>query len=173
MAVLQAARHRHLCGDVSFFKFLEERLWVEREAKPGFDLVSMLVHGEATRGMSTAEHLGNLFLLILNLPLVGLFVRILALPRWFLMPAVAALSFVAVYAVNRSAFDLVLMTAFGGAGYLLRKLDFPLAPIILGLVLGPLMEKNLRRALSLSGGDWQVLFSSPLAIERAISISGV
>jgi len=88
----------------------------------------------------------------------------LALPRWFLMPAVAALSFVAVYAVNRSAFDLVLMTAFGGVGYLLRKLDFPLAPIILGLVLGPLMEKNLRRALSLSGGDWQVLLSSPLAI---------
>jgi putative tricarboxylic transport membrane protein len=115
-------------------------------------------------GLVASMYVGNLFLLILNLPLVGLFVRILALPRWFLMPAVAALSFVAVYAVNRSAFDLVLMTAFGGVGYLLRKLDFPLAPIILGLVLGPLMEKNLRRALSLSGGDWQVLFSSPLAI---------
>ncbi len=61
-------------------------------------------------------------------------------------------------------FLLVLMTGFGAVGYLLRKLEFPLAPVILGLVLGPLMEKNLRRALSLSGGDWGVLFSSKLAM---------
>ena len=80
------------------------------------------------------------------------------------MPAVAALSFVAVFAVNRSAFDLVLMTAFGLIGYVMRKAGLPLAPVILGLVLGPLMEKNLRRALALSGGDWSVLFSSPIAI---------
>jgi putative tricarboxylic transport membrane protein len=80
------------------------------------------------------------------------------------MPAVAALSFVAVYAVNSSAFDLVLMTIIGALGYLLRKLRIPLAPVILGLVLGPMMETNLRRALSLSGGDWSVIFSSRLAI---------
>ncbi len=115
-------------------------------------------------GLAASMYIGNLFLLVLNLPLVGVFVRMLRLPRWFLFPAVAALSFVAVYAVNASAFDLLLMTGFGVFGYLMRKLDFPLAPVILGLVLGPLMEKNLRRALALSGGDWQVLFSSPLAI---------
>jgi putative tricarboxylic transport membrane protein len=115
-------------------------------------------------GLVASMYVGNLFLLLLNLPLVGVFVRILRLPRWFLMPAVAALSFVAVYAVNSSAFDLVLMTGFGAAGYLLRKLQIPLAPVILGLVLGPLMEKSLRRALSLSGGDWGVIFSSKLAI---------
>jgi putative tricarboxylic transport membrane protein len=109
-------------------------------------------------------YVGNVFLLLLNLPLVGVFVSILRLPRWFLMPAVAALSFVAVYAVNGSAFDLVLMTGAGAVGYLLRKLKVPLAPVILGLVLGPLMEKSLRRALSLSGGDWGVIFSSRLAI---------
>jgi putative tricarboxylic transport membrane protein len=115
-------------------------------------------------GLVASMYVGNFFLLLLNLPLVGVFVRILRLPRWFLMPAVAALSFVAVYAVNSSAFDLILMTGFGAVGYLLRKLQIPLAPVILGLVLGPLMEKSLRRALSLSGGDWGVIFSSKLAI---------
>jgi len=103
-------------------------------------------------------------LLVLNLPLVGLFVKLLMVPRWILVSAVAGLSSVGVYAVNRSPFDLVLMTGFGLVGYLMRKMDFPLAPVILGLVLGGLMEKNLRRALALSGGGWEILFSSPLAV---------
>jgi putative tricarboxylic transport membrane protein len=95
---------------------------------------------------------------------VGVFVRALTLPRWFLLPAVAALSFVAVYAVNQSPFDLVLMTGFGVVGWLMRRTGFPLAPVILGLVLGPLMEKSLRRAMALSGGHWGVLFDSPIAV---------
>jgi putative tricarboxylic transport membrane protein len=115
-------------------------------------------------GLAASMYLGNLFLLLLNLPLVGVFVRALTLPRWFLLPGVAALSFVAVYAVNQSPFDLVLMTGFGVVGYLMRKIDIPLAPVILGLVLGPLMEKSLRRAMALSGGEWSVLFRSPIAV---------
>ena len=115
-------------------------------------------------GLAASMYIGNLFLLLLNLPLVGIFVRALTLPRWFLVPGVAALAFVAVYAVNGSSFDLAMMTGFGVVGYLMRKLDFPLAPVILGLVLGPLMEKNLRRAMALSGGEWTVLFDSPIAI---------
>jgi putative tricarboxylic transport membrane protein len=115
-------------------------------------------------GLAASMYVGNAFLLLLNLPLVGLFVRALTLPRWFLLPGVAALSFVAVYAVNQSALDLVLMTGFGVVGYLMRKARLPLAPVILGLVLGPLMEKNLRRAMALSGGDWHVLFGSPIAV---------
>jgi putative tricarboxylic transport membrane protein len=103
-------------------------------------------------GLAASMYVGNVFLLLFNLPLVGIFVRALTLPRWFLIPGVAALAFVAVYAVNGSAFDLVLMTLFGVVGYLMRKLDFPLAPVVLGLVLGPLMERNLRRAMALSGG---------------------
>jgi putative tricarboxylic transport membrane protein len=71
---------------------------------------------------------------------------------------------VAVYAVNQSTFDLALMTGFGLVGYLMRKTGFPLAPVILGLVLGPLMEKSLRRAMALSGGEWGVLFRSPIAL---------
>ena len=115
-------------------------------------------------GLAASMYVGNVFLILLNLPLVGVFVRVLRLPRWILMPGVAALSFVAVYAVNQSAFDLVLMAVFGLLGYTMRKTGFPLAPVILGLVLGPLMEKNLRRALALSGGDWGVMFSSRLAV---------
>jgi len=127
-------------------------------------------------GMAASMYVGNAFLLLLNLPLVGLFVRVLRLPRWVLMPGVAALSFVAVYAVNQSAFDLVLMTAFGVLGFVMRRTGFPLAPVILGLVLGPLMEKNLRRALALSAGDWSVMFSSGLAVSlwilAAVSLLG-
>ena len=115
-------------------------------------------------GLVASMYLGNVFLLLLNLPLVGVFVRALTVPRWLLIPGVAALAFVAVYAVNGSSFDLALMTAFGVLGWAMRKLDFPLAPVVLGLVLGPLMEKNLRRAMALSGGDVGVLFDSPIAI---------
>jgi putative tricarboxylic transport membrane protein len=124
-------------------------------------------------GLAASMYLGNLFLLLLNLPLVGVFVKVLSLPRWFLIPGVAGMSFVAVYAVNFSTFDLYLMAGFGVLGYLMRKVGIPLAPVILGLVLGPLMERNLRRALALSGGDWSVLVSSPLAAAIWVVAAGV
>ncbi len=124
-------------------------------------------------GLAASMVAGNLFLLLLNLPLVGVFVRVLRLPRWILLPGVAALSFVAVYAVNRSAFDLVLMSLMGALGVLLRRGGFPLAPVVLGLVLGPLMERNLRRALALSGGEWSVVFSSPLAVGLWLAAAGI
>ena len=115
-------------------------------------------------GLTASMYVGNAFLLLLNLPPVGLFVLALLVPRWILVPSVSALAFVAVYAVNGSVFDLVLMTLFGVCGWLMRIFGFPLAPVVLGLVLGPLMEKNLRRAMALSGGEWGVLFDSPIAL---------
>ncbi len=121
-------------------------------------------HPQVVWGLIASMYVGNAMLLVLNLPLVGLFVRLLSVPRWFLLPAVLAVSFIGVYAVNNSPFDLLLMTLFGLVGYLMRKLDFPLAPVLLGLVLGNLMEINLRRALAISNGDWGVLFSGPIAI---------
>lgn len=127
-------------------------------------------------GLAASMCLGNVFLLVLNLPLVGVFVRILSLPRWVLLPAVSALTFAAVYAVNASVLDLVLMTAFGVLGFGMRRAGFPLAPVILGVVLGPLMERSLRRSLALSGGDWGVLFSSPIAVAfwvaAAVGVAG-
>ncbi len=121
-------------------------------------------HPQVVWGLIASMYIGNLMLLVLNLPLVGLFVRILTVPRWFLVPAVVAISFIGVYAVNNSPFDLLLMSAFGLLGYLMRRMDFPLAPVILGLVLGSLMEVNFRRALALSNGDLGILFGSPIAI---------
>jgi putative tricarboxylic transport membrane protein len=114
-------------------------------------------------GLVASMYIGNVMLLILNLPLVGLFVRILLVPRWVLVPSVVVLAYIAVYAATSSSFDLLAMTAFGVLGYLMRKLGFPLAPVILAVVLGPMMELNFRRALSLSDGDPSILFGSPLA----------
>ena len=121
-------------------------------------------HPDLFWGLVASMYIGNVFLLLLNLPLVGLFVRILLIPRWILMPAVIVLAYIAVYAATGSAFDLLAMTGFGVLGYVLRKLDFPLAPVILAVVLGPMMELNLRRAMSLSDGDLGILTGSPLAV---------
>ena len=74
------------------------------------------------------------------------------------------ISFVGIYAISGSTFDLMLMVAFGVVGYLCRKLDIPTVPIILGILLGNQMENNLRRALTISNGDWSILWGSPLAI---------
>lgn len=121
-------------------------------------------HPKVVWGLVASMYVGNVMLLILNLPLVKLFVKILLVPRWILLPAVTAISFIGVYSVNNSPFDLLLMAGFGLLGYLMRKMDFPLAPVILGLVLGEMMEKNLRRALSISGGEWGYLFQSSISI---------
>jgi putative tricarboxylic transport membrane protein len=110
-------------------------------------------------------------LLVLNLPLVGLFVRILLVPRWILIPGVVAIAYVAVYSATSSAFDLYAMTAFGVLGYFMRKMSFPLAPVVLAVVLGPMMEVNLRRALSLSNGDWSTFYATPIAIGLWIMIA--
>ena len=115
-------------------------------------------------GLVASMYIGNVMLLVLNLPLVGLFVRILLVPRWVLIPSVVAIAYVSVYSATSSSFDLLAMTGFGVLGYLMRKLSVPLAPMILAVVLGGLMEKTLRQALSLSDGDWGVLYGSPLAI---------
>lgn len=123
-------------------------------------------------GLVASMYIGNVMLLILNLPLVGLFVRILLIPRYVLIPSVVAIAYVSVYAATSSSFDLLAMTAFGVVGYLMRKLSIPLAPMILAVVLGGLMEKTLRQALSLSDGDWSVLYGSPLAIGLWVLVAG-
>lgn len=115
-------------------------------------------------GLIAAMYIGNLMLLALNLPLIGIFIRILQMPNWFLYPAVIGVSFVAVYAVTNNPFDILLMAGLGVFGFFLHQLRLPLPPVILGLILGPIMERNLRRALNLSQGDWTYLFSSPITI---------
>ena len=115
-------------------------------------------------GLVAALLMANVVLLALNLPLVGLFTRMLAIPLWALMPIVVMVSFVGVYSINRSSFDLWVMVGFGVLGYVLRKLGAPLVPVILGLLLGGAMEQSYRRALAISGGDHSILWGSPIAL---------
>jgi len=115
-------------------------------------------------GLIAALFIGNFMLLAMNIPMVGLFVRVLMIPPRILMPIVAMVSFVGIYGISGSSFDLLVMVAFGVLGWGLRKLDVPLVPIILGVLLGNQMEANLRRAMTISDGDWGILVASPLAI---------
>ena len=114
-------------------------------------------------GLIASMYVGNVMLLVLNLPLVGVFARLLTVPSWVLYPGVVALSFAGVYAASNSVSDLLLATAFGVVGWVFRKLDVPLVPVVLGFVLGRLLEDNLRRALSLSDGDLSILVASPVS----------
>lgn len=114
-------------------------------------------------GLIAALLIANVILLIMNLPLVGLFTRMLTIPLWFLVPAIAAVSAVGVYAVHSTTFDLLLMVGLGVFGYILRKMHFPMSPLILGFVLGEMLEQNLRRALSISNGQFGILWSSSIA----------
>ncbi|MFA7415898.1 MAG: tripartite tricarboxylate transporter permease [Rhizobium sp.] len=119
---------------------------------------------ELVWGLIASLYIANVVLLILNIPMVGIFTRLLSLPQWLLMPLVVMVSFLGIYSISHSPFDLLVMIAFGVFGYLLRKLDFPMVPVVLGLLLGADMENNLRRALSISGGDWGILVQSPIAL---------
>ena len=119
---------------------------------------------ELVWGLVASLYLANVTLLILNIPLIGIFTRLLTIPTWALMPLVVAISFVGVYSISNSLFDLQLMIAFGVLGYVFRKLDISLVPMVLGLLLGTDMENNLRRALSISNGDYSVLIASPISV---------
>ncbi|GGK01117.1 tripartite tricarboxylate transporter permease [Pseudomonas matsuisoli] len=117
---------------------------------------------EIVWGLIASLFVANTMLIVMNIPLIKFFTKILAVPYWALVPAIAIITSIGVYAVHATTFDLFLMTGIGVAGYILRKMDFPLSAILLGFILGGLMEQNLRRALSISNGDLGILFSSPI-----------
>ena len=115
-------------------------------------------------GLIASLFVANVILLFINIPMVGLFTKMLRVPNWILVPGILAVSAVGVYAVHATTFDLLLMTGLGVAGWLLRKQGVPMAPLILGFVLGYMMEQNLRRALSITNGDASILVESPISI---------
>jgi putative tricarboxylic transport membrane protein len=115
-------------------------------------------------GLIASLFIANLLLLFINIPMVGVFTKVLKVPNWALVPGILAVSAVGVYAVHATTFDLLLMTALGVAGWLLRKQGVPMAPLILGFVLGDMMEQNLRRALSITNGNAAILVESPISI---------
>ena len=115
-------------------------------------------------GLIASLLIANVVLLIMNVPMVKIFVKILSVPAWILLPGVTMVSTTGIFALTGSYFDLLMLIGFGILGYFLRKLDVPTVPVILGILLGGNMEDALRRAMTLSDGDPSYLFSSPIAI---------
>ena len=114
-------------------------------------------------GLIASMWIGNLMLVLLNLPLIGVWIKLLSVPYRWLFPAIVLFCAIGVYTTNNSTFDIWLVAAFGFIGYVFNKLDMEPAPLLLGFILGPMMEENLRRALLLSRGDWGVFVVRPLS----------
>jgi TctA family transporter len=131
----------------------------------------MQEHPQLFWGMVASMWIGNLMLVIINLPLIGLWVKLLKVPYPFLFPAILVFCCIGVYSLNNSAFEVGLTVLFGLLGYLFAKTGCESAPLLLGFVLGPLMEENLRRALLISRGDPMVFLNRPIsAVLLAASI---
>src|SRR6185312_5499625 len=120
-------------------------------------------------GLIASMWIGNLMLVILNLPLIGLWIKLLTIPYRWLFPAIVLFCAIGVYSTNNNVFDIWLVAIFGVVGYLFIKLGCEPAPLLLGLILGPMMEENLRRALLLSRGDWSVLVTRPISLGLLIA----
>jgi len=114
-------------------------------------------------GLIASMWIGNAFLVILNLPLVGLWVKLLTLPYRWLFPAIVLFCAIGAYSLSNSTWDIWMLGWFGILGYVFIKLGLEPAPLLLALILGPMMEENLRRALLLSRGDWSILVTRPIS----------
>ncbi|MGH6922924.1 MAG: tripartite tricarboxylate transporter permease, partial [Propylenella sp.] len=115
-------------------------------------------------GLIASLFIANALLLVLNLPLIGLWVRVLSVPRPWLYGGILAFATLGTIGANPSRVELGMLLLFGLLGYGLRRYDYPIAPVVVGLILGPLSEQQLRRALSISQGDPSVLVNSPISI---------
>jgi TctA family transporter len=130
--------------------------------QPGPEVMTM--RPDLFWGLIASMWIGNLMLVVLNLPMIGLWVKLLQVPYRLLFPAIMAFSAIGIYSVNTSSFEIYLTAAFGIFGFICMKLGFPLAPMLLGYVLGPMMEENLRRSMLQSGGDPSVFVTRPLSL---------
>ena len=114
-------------------------------------------------GLIASMWVGNLILVILNLPMIGIWIKLLTVPYRFLFPAILTFCCIGLYTLNNNNFDVYMAVIFGLIGYIFYKLNCEPAPLLLGFILGPMMEENLRRALLLSRGDWTTFMSRPLS----------
>ena len=115
-------------------------------------------------GFVASMYVGNVVLLILNLPMVGVFVNLLRIPYSYLYPCILCFCILGVYSVSNSVIDVWIMLAMGGIGYALRKFHYDLAPVALGLVLAPMLELSLRQSLAMSAGDYTIFVTRPIAL---------
>jgi TctA family transporter len=114
-------------------------------------------------GIIVSMWIGNFFLIILNLPLIGIWVRMVSVPYHYLFPAILVFCAIGVFSLNNAQFDIYLMALFGVLGYIFVKLDCEPAPMLLAFILGPLMEEYMRRALLLSRGDPMIFLKRPIS----------
>ena len=114
-------------------------------------------------GLIASLFIGNVMLLVLNLPLIAVWVKLLQIPAPLLYAGILVFATIGTYGITQSPVDLVLLYLIGGIGYLMRRYDFPAAPVIIGMILGPLAEQNFRQAMTISAGDWTVFFTRPLS----------
>ncbi len=121
-------------------------------------------HPTVAWGVIASFYIGNVMLLILNLPLIGIWVKLLKIPYGTLSAIILSFTVLGAYSVNNSVFDVLIMTLFGVIGYLLKKMDFPLAPAVLTLILGPMLERSLRTSLEMSQGSFGIFLESPVAV---------
>jgi len=114
-------------------------------------------------GLIASMWVGNAMLVILNLPLIGIWIKLLTVPYRLLYPAILSFCCIGLYTLNNNNFDVYMAVLFGVVGYVFYKLHCEPAPLLLGFILGPMMEENLRRALLLSRGDWTTFATRPLS----------
>jgi putative tricarboxylic transport membrane protein len=119
-------------------------------------------------GLVDSMYIGNIMLLILNLPLIGLFVRLLYIPAGILYPLIVSISVIGAYGINGSMLDLYLILLFGVVGYVFEKIDIPVAPLVLSLVLGGIMEQSFRQAMTISGGDPKIFLGSTITVTLVV-----
>jgi putative tricarboxylic transport membrane protein len=115
-------------------------------------------------GVITSMYIGNVMLLVLNLPLIGLWVKLLKIPYAILFPLIILFCLIGAYSVNNNIEEVLIMIVFGGVGYLMRKFDYEAAPLIFALVLSPLFENALRQSLLMSQGSFSVFFTRPISL---------
>jgi putative tricarboxylic transport membrane protein len=130
--------------------------------KPGPLLISQ--NPELFWGVIASMYLGNIMLLLFNIPMIALWVKILKVPYYILYPLILLFCVVGVYSTNGNEVEIYILILFGALGYVLRRLHFDLAPFIIALVLGPMLEENFRQALVLSGGKISVFFTRPISL---------
>jgi putative tricarboxylic transport membrane protein len=161
------------CAQTTFIPMLT--LGIPGSASMALMLGAMMIHGivpgpqvmtskpDLFWGLIASMWIGNGMLLLLNLPLIGIWVKLLQVPYRLLFPIIMTMMGIGIYSLNTSGTDVMLMAFFGFVGYVLHKLGFSFPPLILAMVLGPLMEENLRRSLQLSDGDATVFFTRPIS----------
>jgi len=143
---------------------------------PAVMMIALLIHGvrpgplfiseqpQLFWGLVASMYIGNVILIILNLPLVGIFVNLLRVPFRILFPIILLVCIVGTYSVNSSTFELLILLAFGVLGYVFRKLDYDVAPLVLAMIIGPTMEIAFRQSLMRSGGSFSIFWKSPIAL---------